>query len=153
MLGGRKTFVLPPLFAYSSRNRPRRVPSYPMPVTEQPVATYLSFGDFRCKARGVYFQNSPVTASHQTAVLCAHVTFCTRFPVVAFLYYAPIIPLFSRLSTPFLNFYANFFYKKTESKNGTDLTNIVERIGLVAPSRLRELTTVCSQINEFRQQN
>ena len=40
MLGGRKTFVLPPLFAYSSRNRPRRVPSYPMPVTEQPVATY-----------------------------------------------------------------------------------------------------------------
>ena len=35
-----KTFVLPPLFAYSSRNRPHRVPSYPMPVTEQPVATY-----------------------------------------------------------------------------------------------------------------
>ena len=41
MLGGRIYFVLPPLFAYSSQNRPRRVPSYPMPVTEQPVATYL----------------------------------------------------------------------------------------------------------------
>ena len=40
MLGGRIYFVLPPLFVYPSRNRPHRVPSYPMPVTEQPVATY-----------------------------------------------------------------------------------------------------------------
>ena len=143
--------MLPPLFAYPSRNRPHRVPSYPMPVTEQPVATYshMAFDAKLAECISKTIPSLPRT-KRQFSVHAESLVLDFRsspFCIMHLLYH------FFCACQPFFEFLCNFFYKKTESKNGTDLTNIVERIGLVAPSCLRELSAVRMQTNECCQPN
>ena len=107
-----KTFVLPPLFAYSSRNRPHRVPSYPMPVTEQPVATYSPKVAFDAKLAECISKTvlSLPRTKRQLSALKRRLYLISGHSLFVFMHY--YTTKFGFVNPLFENFYANFFNKK-----------------------------------------